>query len=225
MIRCTVFDFDGTLVDSNHIKRKSYYAVVEDVLGGAAILDELLAPGCAGNRYDVFRRFAERAGPAAGPDDAGARAAWAAELARRYTERCEELIVTCEECPGAGTALRLLRASGRTIYINSGTPEGDLVRIIRRRSLDRLVDGVFGAPRSKEENLRAIMTREGVSANETVMIGDGEDDRMAAEAVGCPFIAAGPCGGAHVAPHLVPLADLSVLPDVVDRLGTAPDVD
>jgi phosphoglycolate phosphatase-like HAD superfamily hydrolase len=203
MIRCVVFDFDGTLVDSNDIKREAYYRAVEEFAGAAAILSELLAPGAAGDRYDVFRKFVERV---------GGDAALAKTLTRRYSERCEAMISACEEIRGATECLRRLRQRGKRLYVSSGTPQVHLRPLLERRGLDRLIDGSFGGPISKVENLRTVLEQERATPEETVVVGDGLDDAWAAETVGCGFIAVLSPGSRkppalRQVPDLVDLAD------------------
>ena len=48
---------------------------------------------------------------------------------------------------------------------------------------------MHGAPPTKEENLRAILVREGIAPEEAVVIGDGEGDWRSARACGTHFIA------------------------------------
>ena len=55
--------------------------------------------------------------------------------------------------------------------------------------MTRYFNGVIGGPRAKERNLDAIMTAEGVRPAAVLCIGDGEDDRRAAENTGCHYIA------------------------------------
>ena len=80
MIRCAVFDFDGTLVMSNDIKREGFFAVTAEIAGGRAAMEALLADP-PGDRYAIFAAFAARFGLDAG------------ELAEAYGAWCEAAIL------------------------------------------------------------------------------------------------------------------------------------
>lgn len=184
MIRCVVFDFDGTLVLSNDIKREGFFAAVAERPGGPERMARILA--CPpGDRYAIFRRFAEEAG-----DDAN-------ELAVRYSSWCEERILVCPERPGASVALAQLRGAGIRVHVNSATPTAPLRSVVLRRYGEGSFDGVHGGHGAKRENLEAILRQEQLLPSSLAMVGDGIDDRKAALAVGCRFIGIG--GGALTA--------------------------
>lgn len=62
MIRLVLFDFDGTLVDSNFVKERCMRAVVAGLPGGLAALEKAREIG--GNRYKLFAEVARLLDPA-----------------------------------------------------------------------------------------------------------------------------------------------------------------
>lgn len=175
MIRCAVFDFDGTLVLSNRIKREGFFAVAEAFPGGEAAMTALLdAP--PGDRFAIMAAFAARYG--AGADD----------LAERYGAWCEARILVCPARDGAADLLAELRRRGLRVWINSATPEAPLRTVVARRYPEGTFDGVLGGHERKVENLQTILAAERLAAAEVVMIGDGADDRAAAATIGCAFV-------------------------------------
>lgn len=79
------------------------------------------------------------------------------------------------------------------LHIVSNTPEAALRgNVVFFESEYPEIKGVFdlvlGTPTKKPENLGIIREREGCSFNAITMIGDGENDRLAAETVSCNFI-------------------------------------
>lgn len=178
MIRCVVFDFDGTLVLSNDIKREGFFAVVAERPRGLEGMARILA-NPPGDRYAIFRRFAEEAG-----DDP-------CELAVRYSSWCEERILVCPERPGASLALAELRRAGISVHVNSATPAAPLRSVVLRRYGVGSFDGVHGGHGAKRENLEAILRREQLLPSSLAMVGDGIDDRDAALGVGCHFVGVG----------------------------------
>jgi len=180
-IRCIAFDFDGTLVQSNRIKRSCFYETVSDVPGGAAVLDDLHDEGFSGDRYDVFRELCHRL-DLAGEDRA-------MDLAQRYGDLCRKGVLECDEVPGAARTLDELKQSDLSLYIVSATPQADLVPIVSGRGLTPYFKAVLGRPVTKAEHLRAIMEQEQLRPRSLVMVGDGVDDQVAAIAADCHFIA------------------------------------
>ena len=219
MIRCVAFDFDGTLVDSNEIKRRTFFDVLSDSDPGGSVVAEVLDEIRPGDRFDVMREIArlliERG---IAPTDRGV-----GESVRRwveaYTRRCEEEVSTCPEIPGATGALEWLAGRGIALYLNSATPEEPLLRVLRLRSWDHHFRRIFGGPASKLENLRSICEDAGVAVEELLFVGDGKDDHNTAEAFGCHFagvVRPGPSRFSVEPQHGI--GDLSGLMEVVERI-------
>lgn len=181
MIRHVVFDFDGTLVRSNHIKRQAFYDAAAELDGAAEILDALFTEGFDGDRYAVVealaRRLAER-GITVEPE----------ELAADYTRRCRQGIAAAPEVPGATAALERLAAEDVRLYLVSATPQQALEEVVADRRLDRAFARILGAPPAKPAHLRALV-ESGVPVDELAIVGDGRDDQQAARAIGCRFVA------------------------------------
>jgi len=181
LIRCIAFDFDGTIVRSNQIKRMRLYDATADIIGASEILDDLHNESFKGDRHDIFRELRRRLNR----EDRD----WTSELVQLYGELCRKSLLDCCEVPGTTAALSELKNSGKSLYIVSATPQANLIPIVADRGLGKYFKAVLGRPTGKIEHLRAILQKENLPAESFVLVGDGVDDQAAAKAVGCHFIA------------------------------------
>jgi phosphoglycolate phosphatase len=218
MIRCVGFDFDGTLVDSNAIKRNSFFDGFSDLDPNGETVAHVLDVVCPGDRYDIVREIAARLRDGGViPADSDIET-FARRRAAAYTQRCEEAVAKCPEIPGATATLEWLAARGLPLYVNSATPAEPLRRVIELRSMARHFRLSLGGPASKGENLATICSDAGVSPQELLFVGDGEDDRSAALTFGCPFAAVVQGGPSRFsAAPTIRIADLHALPPVVEQ--------
>ena len=219
MIQCVAFDFDGTLVDSNEIKRRTFFDVVSDHDPEGSVVAEVLDEIRPGDRFDVAREIARLLTLRGMVPDDGDVEGLVRRWVEAYTRRCEEAVSECPEIPGATTALEWLAARGIALYVNSATPEEPLRRVLRRRSMDRHFRRIYGRPPSKLANLRSIREDAGVALEELLFVGDGEDDRSAAEAFGCHFAGVmRPCRNPFELAPRHRIDDLSGLAKVVEAI-------
>jgi len=222
MIRCVAFDFDGTLVDSNEIKRRSFFEVVAEHDPDGAVAAEVLDEIRPGDRYAVTREMARILGERGRIPPGADREAWARAWADEYGLRCEEAVSRCPEIPGAGAALAWLDDRCVPRYINSATPEASLRRTVERRSMVPGFRLILGGPASKLANLERIREHAGCEVGALLMVGDGEDDRRAAAELGCPFVAVVRPGPSRFEREpAIRIADLGGLAAVVESLGEA----
>jgi len=209
IIRCVAFDFDGTLVDSNHIKRDAFHAVAATIPDGSQIMQDILSTSSPGDRYAVFDRFV---------DVIGLPAAHKLPLARQYGEYCEVRIAACPNTPGATAAMQELHAQHVLLFVNSATPEHVLRPIVQGRNFNSLLTGVFGGPASKADNLRRILSMTEMRPRELVVVGDGANDHEAAEEIGCHFVPVFDAPEEAVG-LMPPLTDLALLPAAIASLS------
>ena len=185
MIKCVVFDFDGTLVKSNEIKRRVFYEVTEDIVDAVPVLDELFSVPDSGDRYNIFDLLIKNLKLV---QEVGVTASYLSSL---YTKICEHRISEAPEVCGAFNALTELKKIKVKMFVSSATPTNTLQRIIGMRGWSELFDGIMGSPDSKEDHLKSILFSNNYSLSEVVYIGDSEVDQKAALLIGCKFIGIG----------------------------------
>jgi phosphoglycolate phosphatase-like HAD superfamily hydrolase len=183
MIRCIVFDFDGTLVDSNQIKRQAFFDITASHAGGIECMSSVLEAGHP-HRDAVFREYACRMSGQGILLDSD-------EMVRVYGELTDKRVSAAETIAGADTLLQWLRASGVHLYLSSSTPIHHLQTIIATRGWQHYFDAIFGLPASKTETLRYLLDANRLLPEQILVIGDGDDDANAARSTGCGFIAVG----------------------------------
>lgn len=182
---CFAFDFDGTLVNSNAIKRAAYDEVLADVAGGPVTVARILRESPRDDRHAVFRKVAEALRAEGAPSLPPAEV-WIAS----YSGLCEERVTACPAIPHAVEVLESLAAC-HPLYVVSATPEDALVRIVHARGWQGFFRGVYGGPRTKVENLHRVACQEALAPERLVYVGDGAVDREAAETFGCRFLGYG----------------------------------
>ncbi len=206
MLKCIVFDFDGTLVLSNDIKRQGFYVATEEIPHGDAIVGELLQ-SINGDRNEILLQFAflTNADPCT--------------LIKKYNNWVAAQILRAPSRIGSDALLLRLKQLNLKLYINSATPTKNLRPIIRQRYDKNLFSGVFGNFGSKRFNLDLIMKAERCSAQQIVVIGDGVDDYEAAERTGCHWFAVESASLQAFYPDMPRVSNLMDIYESVEKLS------
>ncbi|MBI2024424.1 HAD family hydrolase [Candidatus Giovannonibacteria bacterium] len=192
MIKSVIFDFDGTLVNSEGIKRRAYFEIFRDFPGSDEIVENFLSSHERIPRAEAIRGILEKFGKD-GID----------EYLVRYGDYVEEKIINHGEIGGSEAVLEAL-SKDFPLYLNSGTPQASLENVIERKKWNKYFKGIYGAPPgTKAENYKNILSSENIDGGSAVIIGDGDDDKQIASQHGSNFI------------HASKLLDLS---DIIKKL-------
>lgn len=184
MIKVIVFDFDGTLVDSNDIKWDAWFDIFPEHEKVSPKLISTALEEIVGNRYVLLDEIYKRLG----------REGSSETFVKRYAEKFDEIVQNeIVSIGGLNPDVREMLNGFRDnckIYINSSTPNDAMQKTAARLDMLNLFHGIYGTfgDRNKEQNLRRIIIDEGMAPENVLVVGDGEDDVEAAKAVGCRFI-------------------------------------
>jgi phosphoglycolate phosphatase-like HAD superfamily hydrolase len=185
-----VFDFDGTLVDSNAIKREGFFRVASAHAGSSTDMEAVLA-SVSGDRRAVFEAYARRVRTRPGEplpqvvDD----------LVHAYSSMIDSAVASAPEMAGATRLLEDLRRRRIQLYLSSATPLENLQEIVAKRGWTDRFDRIYGRPTSKVDALRHVMTASGFRERDIAVVGDGEDDLSSANSVGCAYFPVGEARG------------------------------
>ena len=220
MIKCVAFDFDGTLVDSNDIKRETFFEIAQPWDASGEVVAEVFELWPLADRYEKTRKIAEGLIDRKLLPENSSVESWGARLANDYTAQVESAITNGAEMPGASQALTKLSEMGMLLFVNSATPIGPLRRLLELLNWAHFFRTVYGAEASKADNLRSIALESDVAMNEIVHVGDQPDDLRGAEQCNCHFVAmaAGNVGPVIRRSSLL-VEDLQELPALFTRIA------
>lgn len=182
-IKVIVFDFDGTLIDSNQLKYDAYFELFPQDEWHAQTVREVLSEMFEESRFVILEEILRRLGDNGSMD--------LKQKSRELADRYNDIVLTgAKACPERPGAHKLLQALAKTykLYVSSTTPESALIEIIHFRKWGGYFEGIFGYPHEKSKTLQNIIEREKVKSSEVLIVGDGESDRKSAVDNGCPFI-------------------------------------
>jgi len=186
-IQVIVFDFDGTLVDSNRLKHQVFYELFPETPAARSVVRDALKKHPEAHRAVTIRAVLEKLEPACLSTGECRRLA---ELVDRYAGIVLERVAAADEMPGATKVLKQLSARF-ALYLSSATPEEPLRELVRRRGWEGWFRNVYGHPRRKEDVLREILALHSLPPDRMLVVGDGRSDRTSAEAVGCRLFLTG----------------------------------
>ncbi len=182
-IKVIVFDFDGTLIDSNQLKYDAYFKLFGDSECDIQTIRAVLAEMYEKSRFDILEEILKRRGN----DEVSLLKHKLNDLANRYNDIVLAGAKSCTEIPGAEMMLRFLLGKHK-LYVSSTTPDVSLKEIIQFRGWGDYFVDVFGYPHHKSRTLQLIMEQEKVIGSEVMVVGDGESDREAAQENSCLFL-------------------------------------
>ena len=182
-IKVIVFDFDGTLIDSNRLKYNAFFEVLPDDEHHVRTIRSVLSDLNEQSRFVILEEILQRLGLAQG---AGLKQKSKA-LADRYNEIVLSGAKMCPEIPAAESMLRSLAQRYR-LYLSSTTPDAELKDIVRFRKWRVYFEDVYGYPHQKSVTIQHIMKRENAGPHQVLVVGDGESDRRSADDNACFFV-------------------------------------
>ena len=183
-VKVIVFDFDGTLVDSNQLKYNAFFELFPSDSLHKEIVTDVLDEFIEKSRYVILREILKRINrKTINEDDLDYRVH---ASAKKYNDIVVDGAKRCKEKSGAKEVLESL-SKRYNLYLNSTTPETSLKDIVKHRNWEGFFCDIFGYPNDKTSVLFDIIKRESISPGDLLVVGDGKSDRDSADKAGCKF--------------------------------------
>jgi len=183
-IKVIVFDFDGTLVDSNRLKYDTFFDLFPSDDFHNRVINDVLTKLGEESRYIIISEILNRIESSNNGSLSSKKLT--EDLVNKYGARVMAGLRNCNEKPRAGKILKQLSAK-YPLYLSSTTPEADLRKIVKYKRWGNIFCDIFGYPNKKTSTLFKIIKRESIVPNNVLVVGDGESDKVSAFTAGCKF--------------------------------------
>ena len=181
-VQAIFFDFDGVILESVDVKGWAFRELFKDY---PEHMDEIVSFHYANggmSRFDKFRYFYKNIFKKPLDD-------------KEFTRLCEEFaLIVCHrvlECDFVPGAIEFIQTYYQKIplFIITGTPQNEILMIVKEKELNHYFQGIFGSPTPKEVWVKKILKDRNLRASKVVFVGDAMSDYYAAKENGLCFVA------------------------------------
>jgi len=173
--RNIIFDFDGVLAESVHIKTQAFSQIYSEY--GENIANKVVKHHKANggmSRYEKFPFYHKQF------LNTDLSVEEISELSDQFSKMVVKGVIKADEVNG--TSWFLKKYDKRCKYwIVSATPENEIIKIAEKRGIAGFFVKIYGSPEKKPNIVKKIFTDYNISKNETVFLGDAMSDLEAAK--------------------------------------------
>ncbi len=177
-----LFDFDGVLADSMHVKTDAFKALFErfsDDIAEKVVKHHIEHGGIS--RYEKIRYYYEHF------LDTKIDEKMVNEIADEFSRLVVGKVLKSPWITGVKEVLDRYYEEV-DMYVVSGTPQEELEMIIEKRNMAKYFKKVYGSPETKPEITKRIIDHNGYNKKKVLFIGDSLSDYRAAKETDIQFL-------------------------------------
>ena len=174
MIKGIIFDYDGTIADSIHIKTAAFadlYRIYGEKIVNKVINFHLKNGGMS--RFEKFKYYHKNF----------LNIDLSPEKIEELSDKFSKIVTTkVVKAPYVSGALEFISSNKNyKMFISTATPQNEIITILNLKKTIKYFDIVLGSPKSKSEHIKLIINESKLKNNELVYIGDSFSDKEAAD--------------------------------------------
>ena len=193
IVKDIIFDFDGVIINSNHIKKESFFKLFPDIPNVAPILKKVYEKQSGeikkGNvtRITLIKDFSKRLAKEGLLNTEEIEAGYKKNL-RLYSEIVHSSLLKTNEIPGAENALSKL-CKKYNLHVLTTTPQKNLEAVIKGRGLEKYFKSLYGANKgNKIPLLGELIETQKINTDQSILVGDGKGDYECAKQYDILFV-------------------------------------
>lgn len=180
-IKSIIFDFDGVICESLEVKTQAFRKLFLDYPDQLEKIVRIHIDNGGMSRYLKFEMvYRDILRKPLSPEESQ-------KLGRLFTEYCYDGVIKSAYVRGAENFLNRYYQK-LAFFVISGTPEDEMLRIVRDRKMTNYFKGVYGSPRLKGALATMILKENNFDKDEVVFVGDSINDLQGAREAGIRFI-------------------------------------
>jgi len=174
-IQNIIFDFDGVLAESVHIKTEAFYKLY--IKYGEDIANKVVEHHKMHGGMSRFEKFLLYHKEFIGTDLTRNEID---DLSKQFSNLVVKGVIDADEVPRATWFLKKYYSEMK-FWIVSATPTDEIREIVQARNMSRYFKGIWGSPKLKSSIVSFLIQTEELNKDETIFLGDAMADYQAAE--------------------------------------------
>ena len=210
MIKTIIFDFDGVILDSNHVKEEAFAKIYNEY--GNAIRNKVVKyhrNNLGISRYNKFKFIHENYLKKKINNKN------LENLSFKFSEIVFNKIISVNFIPGSYKFISN-NLHNYDLHISSATPLRELIKICKKKKISSYFKSINGYPQTKKEHIKFIIEKNNLGIKEIVYIGDSINDLDAAKCFNINFILLGKKNNINGYKKIYYLKNLINLTDLIE---------
>ena len=181
-IKAIIFDYDGVIAESVNVKTEAFAELYKPY--GINIVQKVIKHHEANGGVSRFEKFKIYHKTYLGEDIDQLKID---VLANKFSNLVLQKVI---DSPYVTGVLDFISSNYQNydFHISTGTPTGEIETILKKKSLRKFFNHVYGSPEKKDLHVKRILKIHGYEKSEVVFIGDALSDRDAARSNKINFI-------------------------------------